>query len=363
MTESAPIKVLYIDDDDVLARLLQKTLARRGLSLEYVSAPDEALSMLDKGGFDVVALDHYLGTGTGLEFLAKLVASGNVTPVVYVTGSSETSVAVAALKAGASDFVSKTIGDDFPTLLISALEQAVMKARLLREAEVAQAEIRLARDRAELLLAEVNHRVANSLAMVSSLVSLQAKMITDPAAKNALAETEARIVAIASVHKRLYKAGPVGVVELDEYLAGLLDSLCTSMQAQGHGATLTKDLVPLSLNTDATTKLGVVVTELVTNAFKYAYPGGSGVVFVKLRREGERARLTVSDEGVGRGDNVSKGTGLGTRIVKAMAMSIPATLEYEARRPGTAATLTFVLDTAPEPAAGNRSGIAPLVCS
>lgn len=344
MTQGTVTRVLYIDDDNALARLVQKKLGRLGFVVEHASGPDLALASLDEGGFDVLALDHYLGAGTGLEFLATLACRSDAPPAVYVTGSSEMSVAVAALKAGASDFVPKTIGDDFITLLASALDQAVAKARLVTEKEAAEAQVRLARDRAELLLAEVNHRVANSLAMVSSLVSLQANVLTDKGAKDALAETQARIFAIASVHKRLYTSHSVGVVELDEYLDGLLENLGASMRGQGHGATLISDLAPLSLGTDATINLGVIVTELVTNAFKYAYPDKSGEVRVRLREDGEgRAQLSVEDDGVGSTDKTIKGTGLGTRIVKAMAKSINADVSYQARNPGTAVILSFTL--------------------
>lgn len=345
MTDDASTTVLYVDDDAALARLVQKKLSRLGFGVEHAAGPDEAFERLEKGGIDVVALDHYLATGTGLQFLERLASLSGAPPAVYVTGTSEMSVAVAALKAGASDFVPKTIGDDFITLLASALDQAVAKGRLLAEKEAAEAEVRLARDRAELLLAEVNHRVANSLAMVSSLVSLQANVLADQVAKDALAETKARIFAISSVHKRLYSSRSVGVVDLDEYLAGLLENLGISMRGQGHGATLVSDLAPLRLGIDAAINLGVIVTELVTNAFKYAYPDRAGEVRVSLREDGGdgSALLSVEDDGVGRSEGKVKGTGLGTRIVKAMAVSINADVTYHARQPGTAVTLRFAL--------------------
>ena len=202
------------------------------------------------------------------------------------------------------------------------------------------------RDRAEVLLAEVNHRVANSLTLVASLVRLQANALGDQAAKDALEETQARILAISLVHKRLYSSGDVRFVELDGYVASLLEHLETSMRAEGHGgASIRHELEPLKLSTDASVNLGVVVTEWVTNAFKYAYPDRTGDVRVRLKRlDGGRAELVVEDDGIGREDGAPvRGTGLGTRIVKGIAAAMRADVEYLRRQPGTVARLTFPL--------------------
>jgi two-component sensor histidine kinase/CheY-like chemotaxis protein len=342
------IRVLYIDDDVALVRLVQKVLSRSGFVVTHVATAEEAMRHVGKDPIDVVALDHYLKSGTGLEILAQLTALDKTPPVVYVTGSSDMNVAVAALKTGAADFVPKTVGDDFLVLLRSALEQAVEKGRLKAQKEAADEEVRIARDRAEVLLAEVNHRVANSLALVASLVRLQANAMSDPVAKEALGETQARIYAVASVHKRLYSSHDVMVVALDEYLTSLLDHLSASIRSEGHGTSLHYALEPLGLETDASINLGVIVTEWVTNAFKYAYPGGSGEIRVSLRRlPNGRGELAVEDDGVGRMNSEGMGgTGLGTRIVGAMAAGIGAgraEIEYLDRKPGTAAHLTFTL--------------------
>jgi two-component sensor histidine kinase len=207
------------------------------------------------------------------------------------------------------------------------------------------ADLARARDRAEVLLAEVNHRVANSLALVASLVKLQSKAVRDEAAKEALAETQERIYAISLVHKRLYTSGDVRFVALDEYLSSLLEHLETSMRAEGHGASLRYDIAPLKLPTDASINLGVVVTEWVTNAFKYAYPDRPGDVRVSLKGAPDgRAELVVEDDGIGRSADPSvRGTGLGTRIVNAMASTMSAEIGYLPRNPGTAACLVFSL--------------------
>jgi two-component sensor histidine kinase len=218
--------------------------------------------------------------------------------------------------------------------LNATLEQRVKD----RTVDLAQA-----RDKAEVLLAEVNHRVANSLAMVSSLVSLQSRTMKDKVAQQALKETQARIDAIASVHKRLYSSGDARFVDFDEYLSSLLNNVETAMRDEGHGASLRYDLDALKLKPDISVNLGVIVTELVTNAFKYAYPNSSGEVRVRLRRlSASQAELVVEDDGIGRGAGAPpKGTGLGTRIVNAMARTIGADVEYVVRHPGCGARLAF----------------------
>jgi two-component sensor histidine kinase len=194
--------------------------------------------------------------------------------------------------------------------------------------------------------------VANSLAMVSSLVQLQSKSLADDAAKKALQETQDRIFAISLVHKRLYTTNEARSVTLDEYLTGLLDHLKTSLRSAGQGTMLSYQIAPVHLATDATINLGVVVTEWVTNAFKYAYPDGGGEIRVRLDELADgRVELVVEDDGIGRApDAPVKGSGIGTRIVNAMAMSMGAEVSYEPRSPGTLARLRFTAAAVPEPA-------------
>lgn len=199
------------------------------------------------------------------------------------------------------------------------------------------------RDRAEVLLSEVNHRVANSLAIVSSLVNLQMKAVDDPAAKDALVVTQERIFAISLVHKRLYESSDVRTVALSVYLSGLLDHLRTSLQSAHSGVVLTYAIEPVMLETDLSINLGVILTELVTNASKYAYPNGAGEIRIKLHKlPQEYAELIVEDDGIGRSDGKpAKGTGVGSKIVNAMSQHLGAKFEYRDLAPGTAACLKF----------------------
>ena len=209
------------------------------------------------------------------------------------------------------------------------------------------ADLAMARERAEVLLAEVNHRVANSLQLVAVLVRMQMRSVTDTAAQDALRETQSRINAISLIHKSLYTSGDVTNVALNDYLGAMLSNLETAMKKDGHTAILKCYLEPISLRTDASVNLGVAVQELVTNAFKYAYPDDKpGEVRVRLKRlEDGKAELTVEDDGVGMAPNATHaGTGLGSKIIQTMAAALQTQVEYINRRPGTAARL--VLTTA-----------------
>lgn len=203
------------------------------------------------------------------------------------------------------------------------------------------AELTMARDRAQVLLAEVNHRVANSLSLVASMVSLQARASDNPETRAALTETQNRISAVAVVHKKLYTSGDVQSVELGDFLPSLLSQLETSMRASGHQSFLKPEIAQLSLPTDKSVSLGIIAAEWVTNAFKYAYPNGKGEIRVTLTQaEGGSAELRVEDDGVGRAaDPVLQGTGLGTKLVNALAASLGGRVEYAMRQPGTSARL------------------------
>jgi CheY-like chemotaxis protein len=182
----AGCRVLYVDDDDGLRRLVSRALTRRGYDVTAAASGEEALSLVETQTFDVVALDHYMPGLGGFESMTRLLDRPDPPPIVYVTGSEETRIAVAALKAGAADYVVKTPGEEFFDLLENAFQAALEQVRLRRQAAEAQEAIRASNQRLQALLREVNHRVANSLQLVSAFVHLQAGVVTDAAARAAL---------------------------------------------------------------------------------------------------------------------------------------------------------------------------------
>ncbi len=346
-----PLRVLYIDDDPGLARLVQKGLERRGFGVETATNGAAGLDRLAEGGIDVVALDHYMPGQDGLETLAAIRALPDPPPVVYVTGTQESSVAVAALKAGASDYVVKTVGDEFIPLLAAAIEQSMQAVRLRRARDEAVDELRAQRDRFEalaaeraLLIREVNHRVGNSLQIIAALLHLQSSASPNEDVKAALAAANRRVMAVAQVHRRLYTSDDVGSVALDQYLKSLVDDLAGSAQ---DGTVVTLAAEPCEVDPDRAVAVGVIVTELILNAMKHAYPDGSGPIRVTLRPGPDgRILLAVEDDGVGgpkaAAPPVPPGQrGIGRMIVKALATKLGADKREDEGHAGMRVVLTF----------------------
>jgi two-component sensor histidine kinase/CheY-like chemotaxis protein len=359
MTHPTPM-LLYIDDDEALARLVARGLSRLGFKVEHASCGSEGLERLELGGIDVIALDQYMPGLDGLETLERIMAIPNAPPVVFVTASQDSSIAVTALKAGAADYLVKDARGDFIPLLRVAVDGALRQAELQRARNEAEAEVHASRDRyaalaaeREVLLREVNHRVGNSLQIIASLLHLQANSSTDDDVKAALTNAMGRVAAVAQVHRRLYTSHDLNSVLLNQYLDALLEDLRRSAEGE-RMSRLTLKAEPIEIDPDRAVAIGIVVNELVMNAVKYAYPDCAGPIHVELDSKGEEVVLSIADNGVGidakNGD--PRSTGMGQRIVSAMAAKLEATVERDPNHDGTRIVLRFRRSAPAKPANG-----------
>ncbi|ONH83785.1 hypothetical protein APZ41_007450 [Roseomonas mucosa] len=169
----------------------------------------------------------------------------------------------------------------------------------------------------DLLMREVHHRIRNSLQLVHTLLQLQAGHVNDGGARAHLAEAARRVLTVAAVHKRLYEGNDVTEADLATYLGGLLDDLRGSLSDEIVGRPIHLSTESLMLSPDKLTSLGLIVTELVTNALKY----GHGTVSVSVQPLGKVARIAVEDEGQGFPADFDpvRSRGLGMRLLLTLA--------------------------------------------
>jgi two-component sensor histidine kinase len=362
MMQDAGIHVLFIDDDEALGHLVKKDLERHGFSAEIAFDGASGLKRVAAGGIDAVVLDHHLPDQEGLSILIEIQKLPDPPPVIYLTGAQDSKTAVAALKAGATDYVIKDIRGEFLALLRVDIEAGIQSAKLRRAKEAAEAETAAARDRYKalaqeraVLLREVSHRVSNSLQLIASLLQFQARGAS-PEISDALMEAHGRVLAVAKVHRSLYTSQNVQSVSLHRYIEALAEDIESAAGDDNGGDSFTLMADAIEIEPDRAVAVGVMLTELVLNARKHAYPEGKGPIRVRLQAvEPNRSVLSVEDDGVGLvNGHTPDGSGLGSVIIKAMAQKLGAEMHYDPSHKGTRAVITFDPMTSHSRAATSR---------
>ncbi len=193
----------------------------------------------------------------------------------------------------------------------------------------------------DILTREIDHRVKNSLQIVSSFLQMQRRQISDAQARQAFADTSARVMSVARVHDSLYQAETIEEVDLGQTIESLCRDLA-ELAGEGHAVDLTAE-AGLMVPYRKAVALSLIATELVTNAFKYGMrEPGAGRVAVQVSAAGAGVQLRVCDDGVGLPDGWDanpRGTGLGMKLIRAMLDQINARLEV-ANEPGACFTVT-----------------------
>jgi two-component sensor histidine kinase len=227
-----------------------------------------------------------------------------------------------------------TVAAGLTVLLAETFRRAVHRATAERDREIA--------DR-DLMLSEFEHRVKNNFQIVASMLDIQRRRVSDPAASEALGSALMRVDSIARAHRHLYRDGQASEVNVSEYLRDLCNTLSDALLLRG-GVTLTCDADAARIPRDHAVSIGLVVNELVTNAAKHAFAGReTGTIRVSWKHLPEGGwRLTVADDGVGLppGSRAKrKDGGLGQRLIEAFAKQAGGTLTTESDANGTRVTM------------------------
>jgi two-component system, chemotaxis family, sensor kinase Cph1 len=197
----------------------------------------------------------------------------------------------------------------------------------------------------EFLIREVNHRVQSSLQLVSGYLGLQARKSDNEQLLSALKEARRRISAVALVHRRLYRGDHVALIDAAHYI----EELCadtTSFMGRDWAQHLSLNVSPVVVSTDRAVTLGLLLTELLINANKYAYGGRAGPIAIELTTDSTLLRLTVADKGVGKaGDS----DGFGLLVVQGLAAQFGGKFTYSDNHPGLRIEITMPISSPSRP--------------
>lgn len=198
-------------------------------------------------------------------------------------------------------------------------------------------DIQLSLKQKELLLKEIHHRVKNSLSIVSGLIEIQRTTTENSEAIHVLQDSQTRIQSIALIHDKLYKTDSLSDIEMDYYIEDLVSSIHGTFTERKEAVALHFDLANVTLETDRAVHCGLLINELVVNAFKYAFSSeNNGNLYISLKRFKNDLVLTVSDDGPGMKTDFSSGQqeSLGSMLIYSFASHLQAAVKISDRTGG-----------------------------
>ncbi len=219
-------------------------------------------------------------------------------------------------------------------------------ARDITERKLTEEAIKQSLREKEILIREIHHRVKNNMQVISSILNLQAAQVDDPRAKAAFKECQYRIRSMALVHERLYRSKDLSRIDFGEYLSMIARHIFLDQQIKPEQVQLHLEIEPVELNINTAVPLGLIINEIITNAFKHAFPAGRrGNLWIKLRKINEgKAELVVRDDGVGlpKGVDMKKVESLGMVIINTLVDQIEGRLVVKSEQnKGTEFRLVF----------------------
>jgi PAS domain S-box-containing protein len=199
----------------------------------------------------------------------------------------------------------------------------------------AEEELRDALEQKEILLREVHHRVKNNMAVISSLLNLQSEGISDARALQVLQSMRDRIRTMALVHDQLYRSGEFASIDLGQYVTSVTDALYQAHSARADQVTIRTDIADVTVEIDDAIPCGLILSELISNAFKHAFPGDRrGEILVTLEKTPDgTVQLMVKDDGVGSpaDDAIAARSGFGLEMVVLLVKQLGGSVEFSCR--------------------------------
>ena len=318
-------RVFLIEDDKVDQMAFKRLVKESDLPYDYsiAGSVSEAKEMLGLKKYEIVISDYLLGDGTAFDVFDSVVD----TPIIVVTGSGDEEIAVKAMKAGAYDYLIKDPKGNYLKVLPVTVENAIRRkkneelvkkhtAELVKTNEKLQMDIRVRKKmeerikaslkEKEVLLKEVHHRVKNNMQVIYGLFEIQSDYIKDKKCLDIFRSCQNQIMSMGLIHKILYKSKDLANIDFYEYISNLANKLFHSYGFSTDRVELKINIDDVSLGIDTSIRCGLIISELISNSLKYAFPEGEqGEIKIELHSlNGDELELIVSDNGIGIPENM-----------------------------------------------------------
>lgn len=179
----------------------------------------------------------------------------------------------------------------------------------------------------ETMIGEIHHRVKNNLQLISSILDLQARSLDNEEAKKAIHDSQNRVLTMAIIHQKLYQQDDIYGISMLEYISNISEAIIDSTTETTNSIKFNYAISPIQLHIDTSIPIGLIITEIITNAVKYAFPNAqSGEIFISLRENLNVLELIVRDNGVGM-ENAAESknsTSFGLKMIKSLAHQLKA---------------------------------------
>lgn len=316
MTKNTLQNILYIEDDEGMARLLQKRLERLRFNVDVAVSAEEGMQSIGRKKYDLILLDYHLPGMSGLDALDLIIANPESPPVILLTASGDEGIAVSALEKGAADYAVKDSGQSYFDLLPAVMQAAFTKEALLRENERQREELRIAKEKAEAanqaksnFLATMSHEIRTPLNVVVGLTTVLSRSNLDVEQKKIVSTLSSNADLLMKLINDLLDISRIeaGHVELESTrfdFSDVLDDIKTMFDEHARQKNI-------SLNFENATekqfyfgdriRVQQILMNLVSNAIKFTETGSVTIKTEYLEREGNPAciKLTVKDTGIG----------------------------------------------------------------
>lgn len=331
------ISLLFVEDDESIRRFYKRGLKNRTEKFFVAENGQEGLELFKAHKPDLIITDISMPIMNGLEMIKRIKEVTEDVQVIVMSAYSIKEYFLEAINLGVNGYLLKPVDPVKLNALIDELAGNILLRKTLAEKEikrrVAEKNLKRSLEEKEILLKEVHHRVKNNMQIISSILTMQERLMEDVNLKNVLAESRNRIRSMALVHENLYQNENLANIQFPNYVKSLAGNIARTYYDLQHRVRFKYEIEDVYLPLDIGIPCGLIINELISNSFKHAFPEiDNGVITISLiRRAKKEYSLIVEDNGVGMESsyNMKASKSLGMRIVNKLVQQIEGELSYD----------------------------------